>query len=609
MTAKAVELVTSRLVADENLLIHTIKRQAGTLQKAVLEGAMNSIESGATRVDITLDTNGVGEGEAGAKLVISDDGCGISTDQELANHFERFGTPHEESEDKIWAEFRMGRAQLFCFGRNVWRTATYRMIVDIETPPALSYDLEKGLRKVKGTRIEIDLYKNPVGRSIEPLKAAIKEQIEFMEVPVFFNGEQINTPASQCKWTFEDDDAYYLFGKGANFSLYNLGAYVKAIPASQAGVTGVMVSKKRLRLSVSRTEIIRSGNDACPVYDRIEAVVKENRIKKVRKKANRLDRDERIATLHDLLNSDQDYNDVKNLGLFETCNDRIMSLDAIRKIRSPWCFAERGDRAADRLIQSDRAICLSDDTLEWLNYSGSEWDFFNWLLTESYRSDNWTNTLRDKWKHIKQLHANFDDLRSGYRSTSSFIPENKWTKPERRVIRVLQSYNLWNGRTLCIGTSDVALAWTDGSSYICLSREYLRGLSLATSHGAAMLIHTMFHELAHDDDTSGTHHHGMEFYKAFHELTYGEGYWCPLQCIADFHHRMKSERIDEQFEATVNKETKTKAARDKALGVDQVEGVKVAARQIPAKPAKPAKPTLTASVIGSDGKRRRKRRY
>ena len=34
------------------LLLDVIKRQAGTLHKAVLEGIMNGIEAGATRVDI-----------------------------------------------------------------------------------------------------------------------------------------------------------------------------------------------------------------------------------------------------------------------------------------------------------------------------------------------------------------------------------------------------------------------------------------------------------------------------------------------------------------------------------------------------------------------------
>ena len=596
---------TSRLIADENLLIHTIKRQAGTLQKAILEGTMNSIESGATRVDITLETNGAAEAESGAVLTITDDGCGIVTDQELADHFERFGTPHDESEEKRWAEFRMGRAQLFCFGKNTWRTATFKMVVDIETPPALEYDIKRGLRKVKGTKIVIDLYKNPVGRSIEPLKAAIKEQIEFMEVPVYFNGEQINTPASKCKWTHEDNDAYYLFGKGANFTLYNLGAFVKVVPASQAGVTGVMVSKKRLRLSVSRQEIIRSGNDACPVYDRIEAVVKKNRIKKVRKAARRLDRDERICTLNDLLAGEIDYDDVKGLGLFETCNDRVMSLDAIKKIRSPWCFAERGDRAADRLIEGEQAVCLSNDTLEWLNYSGSERDFFDWLLNEAYVSSNrYGNGLMKQWKHLRQLYRDFDELREGYSGISNFIPQTKWTKPEKRVVRILQNYNRWKGRTICIGTSDTNAAWTDGLTYICLGREYLRRVSLTSADGAAKLIHTMFHELAHDEETSGTHHHGMEFYRAFHELTYGENaYWCPLAIIADFHIRMKQAKIDEQFEVATRKEARAKAARDNALGLG---GLKIAAKRMP---AKAKTPKLTASVIGPDGKRRRKKRY
>ncbi|MDQ6988428.1 MAG: ATP-binding protein, partial [Mariprofundaceae bacterium] len=106
---------TRQFKAHDNILLHTIKRQAGTFPKGVLEGTMNGIESGASRIDLLLEYD-----DSGVHFQIKDDGRGIATKQELIEHFEYFATPHGEDEEKIWAEFRMGRAQLFCFGRNVW---------------------------------------------------------------------------------------------------------------------------------------------------------------------------------------------------------------------------------------------------------------------------------------------------------------------------------------------------------------------------------------------------------------------------------------------------------------------------------------------------------
>ena len=193
---------TRDLAAHPKFLMDGIKRQAGTLQKANLEGVMNAIEAGSpvVRIDLIIDDNGK------ARLSIGDDGIGIETKEELILHFETFGTPHTESVHKIYAEFRMGRGQMFAFGKNVWRTATFMMVVDIDHK-GLTYELTENLPYVKGCHIDIDLYRNPIGyshNSIANYKECIQKQVRFMEGTILFNGEQINTPASTLKWDFED---------------------------------------------------------------------------------------------------------------------------------------------------------------------------------------------------------------------------------------------------------------------------------------------------------------------------------------------------------------------------------------------------------------------
>ena len=185
------------LAMHPKLLMDTIKRQAGTLQKANLEGVMNAIEANSAVVSIELSVDSKGK----AKLSIGDAGIGIETKEELIHHFETFGTPHDESENTYWKQFRMGRGQMFAFGKNVWRTATFKMIVDIDNN-GLTYELQENLPFVKGCQIDIDLYKNPIGyshNSIESYKEMITEQVKFMEQIILFNGEQINCFQILCK--------------------------------------------------------------------------------------------------------------------------------------------------------------------------------------------------------------------------------------------------------------------------------------------------------------------------------------------------------------------------------------------------------------------------
>jgi len=121
----------------------------------------------------------------------------------------------------------MGRGQGFSYAHNEWRTGKFRMIFDLKTPPAdreyesdhvLDYYLEEDLAQHNGTSITMKLYKNPIGYeypSVDAMKSAIKKQVEFMGgVVIIFNGEQINTPPEMLKWDHEDENAYYLFGKG-----------------------------------------------------------------------------------------------------------------------------------------------------------------------------------------------------------------------------------------------------------------------------------------------------------------------------------------------------------------------------------------------------------
>lgn len=588
------------LVAHNELLVKVIKDQAGTLDKGVLEGVMNGREAGSEQVRIITQ-------EDGKRLVVEDDGKGFRSEKEIQEWFETFGAPHAKSENKQWARFRMGRGQLFAFGRNVWRTGEFRMVVDIREM-GLEYELESGLEHFPGCRIEIDLYQPMFGdypcpyRSQRQFTSVVRKQVRYMEGSILVDREQVNTPASMLTWDIETDEWYMSFGHGSNFDWYNMGAYVMQWSPRRAGVTGVAVSRIVVDVNFARNDI----KDECPIYQEGKLIVADNKIKKVRKAQRRLNENEKVSTLIDLRNGDCSYNAVKNLGLLMTCNDRTMSLEAIRKIRSPWTFAPRDSRIAETLIRTDKAVCLSDEILGDLEFGGEQADFFDWLLYEAAgdHGSGYGKSLQEHFGLMRKFWRSFEGsegLSFDYSTSRSIIPTNKLTKGELRFLRVMQAMDIWNGRTFCVGICDTANGWTDGCSYIAFERSYLRRYFPNGAWGAAAVMTLAFHEMAHDTDDTGSHFHGVEFYEAYHDMTRGPA----LHWIATLGHRMRGARNEDKATELAEQERKKEARREKKLGI-----AKVRAKVNGGLTHKPtAKPTAPKKRLArADGRPRRHRR-
>lgn len=602
------------LKMHSKLLMDVIQRQAGVLDKAILEGVMNAVEAlqaagiNPGRVDIEFTPAADGKP---AHLRISDKGKGIRDEAEVEAFFETFGTPHDESETVIWKQFRMGRGQLFSFGVNRWRTATFNLTVDIQQW-GLEYDFENDLPFVEGCVIDIDLYKNPVGNgynSMEALKAAVKQQVEFMSTPIFFNGEQLSTDPATLTWDDETDEAYFLWARGANLTVYNLGALCKTIPASTAGVTGVVVSKKQLKINFARNDIQHD----CPVWKEINYVIRENRVKKTRNVSQRLDRHERIAALQDLRDGEQDYNDLKNVALLATTSGRSLSLHFIRNNRQHWTFATPYDRLADKLMQANTALCISNEVLKELSYTGEPSKFFDWLLArQSHRPD---------FSAVAKLYRKFDALSSGFSRTATLLPLDQLNAAEKRILRLIQGYDhrskswgssssgLLRGRTICIGVADAYDGWTDGQTYIAINRFFLKRVGYANSQTGLHLMALLAHELAHDDDDLGSHVHGEEFYRAYHDLTQTGSMSNPLYWIEYYQADCKRLHLQERMQAEVDKQNAAKERIDRKLRRKQAARQPDEAAPIAASVGQPDQPESEPEETGGMVVPEPKRRY
>jgi hypothetical protein len=542
---------TRDLKMHPNLLLKVIQDQAGNLTKAILEGCMNAIEAGSKFVHIEYKPE-----DGKHILTIKDNGRGIAED-EIEPFFETFGTPHSEGEGKIWAKFRMGRGQLFAYGRNRWRTGNLEMSVDIKND-GLKYGLRKGMATIDGCHIEIELYDDPLCyyQSIERLQSSIREQIEFMEVDITFNGVKLNRAASKLKWDEQDENAYYLFSVGQELVIYNLGAYVCKIPASMAGVTGAVVSRKQLAVNFARNEV----KSDCPVYQQINEVVKRNRVKRTRKSGQRLTSYERAAALKDLRDGVQSFDDIKNIGLIPTASGKMLTLQNIRTNSLPWSFAAAGDSIADRLIESQQGLILDEAILEDLNYRGEESNLFLWLAKcGNFLGNKWSANY-SKWENTVHLHKPFQDMRKDFSDESVLIPQDQWTAREKRYLKCLNALDCWCNRTIVLGKSDSCDGWTDGSTYIAINRNFLNA-------GYHRVFALLTHEISHDCNTANTHIHGEDFYKHFHDICNSRMANNPWYWLPSFARRLETALRSERHQKAVAKEEKAKQRRNKKLGI------------------------------------------
>lgn len=509
------------------LLLQIIGRQAGSFDKAILEGAMNALEAivalkadGGKCKDESIYITYKKDDDKSI-LTIKDFGKGITTRTEIEQFFEKFGTPHTEEEHKLIAQFRIGRGQMFNFGRNVWRTGTFKLTVDI-LKDGLNWEWESGLPFVDGCHITIELYdkyKNTFpAHTVDCLKDAVKKQLEFVSTPIFFNEEQINTPPELLKWDFEDDFAYYLFNIGDKLKVYNLGFYVQ----EKWGMSGVVVSKQQLRVNFPRNDVMAD----CPVWHVMNQKVRESLVQKSTKKYKTLTLQERRAILNDVRNGDTTFSDARGSRILETAQGKFLSFSMFLKEGLPWTIAKIGERRADRLIEKGSHVVFSEEMLMAMNYTGEKKKFFSWLIMTLLNNN--TNgrgcykdySLENCQNDIFAKESFYEEFSTIFESNDSYltVPRNKMTKIERRILDTLGYYGCWGERVLRIGLSDSANAWTDGRTYINIDRGFLKEKNLTSDYEIANLFAVMIHELAHDNDTTKTDIHGEDFYEKFHDI-------------------------------------------------------------------------------------------
>lgn len=266
---------------DPAIIYSLISKQASGLPKGLLELAMNSVDAGATRIDLNITNDG---------FVFSDNGKGFTDLNQIEACFETFGTPHKAG-DAEYGKFRLGRAQIFCYGSTTWHSKHFEMVVDLKNKltiydqkEALGYTLREVDSYFDGCKITGVFYDSvnlgTVDDSYEYDESLIIPQfikmIKYLPVDLYINGKIVTSKINNSDVYKIDDNAYFLLKELSDstkqniINVYNKGVFAFKMHSNL--LAGDIVTKKALDLNMARNE----AKKTCPVYKAIK-----NKISKI----------------------------------------------------------------------------------------------------------------------------------------------------------------------------------------------------------------------------------------------------------------------------------------------------------------------------------------
>jgi len=566
---------TRQFKMHPQLLFDVISRQAGTLTKALTEGVMNSIDAGARSVAIELGPKAVS---------IRDDGRGFSSREEIESFFETFGEPHREG-DATYGTFRMGRGQIFSFGRNTWVSGPFKMDVDIKGR-GLDYELSVADNPGQpGCHIQIALYEELSLYGLRSIADDLRRAVRYTEIPVLLDGVLINKDPAKEKWDRVTDLAYYRFSTG-RLSIYNLGVFVN--DNRNLGVGGVVVARRQLRLNFARNDVLV---DECRVWKAIAPVIRAQADQNIERKRGSLNMEERTLLAARLRSSDLPRHEALSAPLLQDTTGRWRSIQSVAlnsgKYSGKIAVGPRNSIRADKAMQAGAAFVLNEETLDTI---------FRVDTLEHLVESVILPTLKGgvTWQYKI---ATLDDLPVGD-GKYDLIPPSEYTSSESLVIEL--AGRLWSPhgergqweapRRIVLGSEEGSDGWTDGETYIAISRAFIAKMNIGQAGSWADLAALVLHEYCHGGPSTDTHSHSPEFFEAYHDLStmwLGKAVNMLMRELTD-----RAARVGKQALKVLDKTIAATRAADQMP------------RHLPMSPPKrPAKPSVSASPAATAGAR------
>lgn len=504
------------------IIRHLISSQAGTLEKAFSECVMNSLDAGATKVEITL-TN------AGFSVV--DDGCGFKTREEVLACFEVFGFEHNDK-DRVFGQFGLGRAQLWNWATTVWRTHQFVLDVDIRNH-GLDYELAEKDENQAGMTIDGGFYDRLPETERQSCIRGLERLCKYSVIPVIVNGRNVQQDPATANWQYEDENCWIRKTDTWNADVYNQGILVRGYSSSEMGIGGAIVTKrgKVLAVNMSRTDVL---TQTCKLWPKIKAAAAKLMDVEVKTGKSRLTDEKRDFLARATIDSDDDEW-ITHLRVFTLANGRHETLATIAtrlydNHKAVFTTAPRGDKLAERAIRDNFAVVLDPRTLARFDADGMS-GLFETLLTRM-------RAVAPRSYYLHALEAArprvFESLSASPVESmlrTELVPKHQWKPAHKNVIAAMEGVNsavsvavahhtgVHNPRReLTVGESNAAEAFTDGSTFVAIETEVLDKIAHDGLPGFMRLTGLLVHEYLHNDDDSGSHVHDPEFYEAFHEI-------------------------------------------------------------------------------------------
>ncbi len=500
------------------LLYDIICRQAGTLSKAILEGVMNSGDAEATECRITVTNN---------QVIIVDNGRGIKEREQIEKWFATFGQPHTEEEKKKWGAFRMGRGQMFAFGVNTWKTGTFRIAVDFKdcSEGQAGFDLFEGQTAYEGCCIRIILYEKLLPSELAETERTLRQWCKYTPFNVYLNDSLISTDPETLEWDYTLPEAYIKLQKTGELSIYNLGVHTMDMSNRRFGTGGNVVSRKQLKVNFARNDV----QSDCPVWKKVKPLIDQYATAR-NLKSKSLDEGSRKRLVDQALRCELPWVDFCEQRVLTAVNGRQYSprqvSESSYKYGNRISAAPKGHPLGDKLFQQKVAFILADETLERF-----EIESVNQLV-------NLLKVISPKYGPdmlYELTPCNFHELTAGMTSDYLLLDKEDLRPNELVWLRLIETYkynlrldgedfeyktdvqeNSPCGRRMCIGHSDQADGWTDGSTFVAIARSFLAKQNFNTM-GIHNVGNLLLHEFCHDNLDTAEHEHGVEFYQLFHD--------------------------------------------------------------------------------------------
>jgi hypothetical protein len=309
----------------------------------------------------------------------------------------------------------------------------------------------------------------------------------------------------------------------STLSVYNLGIKVCDMPAHQCGTGGVVVSKRRLELNTARNAVLMGK---CAVFKEVRKLL-EKYAEQATKKTGVTTEPEREFLARKLVGRDMDLSEAMKHKLVTDCKGRHWPLSKLNDYRG-FSFAVAptdGHPIAEALHMRKVVFVLSPQTLARFGAENGE-DLVSIFHAMTYHGHAYDPQIKNHHPFSRLEHRHFEDFAGMFEGNLVPLTDRELTPKERLIARALnagqravsRAFNAVGqervARSIRVGASDTAQAWTDGADVIFLRREVLahadQGLAGMTAI-AALLVH----EYVHDCSDQASHRHGPEFYEVY----------------------------------------------------------------------------------------------